>query len=451
MGVSVRPMLHHQSDADAFLRRRSYRGAVFMEPGLGKTRVGLKAARGARRTLVLAPLNPALYVWPEQAQEWEPDMSWALVRGSPRERSRILFDQKPELAILNYDLLHWFYDEVRERRKLPYELLILDESNAVKNSDSVAFRALDAVEEAFDGVIPMTGTPAENSLHDLWGQLAWVGGREALGKRIGVFRERYCSSVRRENYVRWVVNPNGARHLRHDAAPLCFVRRAEDCIDMPALSFVDVPFELSRREREFYDKIKTRRVVALDEPFVCANTGVAFDKMRQVASGFVYDEERVSHQVGESKVDRLEECVDEERGRPMLVGFWFQGSKRLIRERLGDVPAIDRFTSLEDKARYLDDWKRGRIPVLLGQIATMAKGLNMQSPDASVMIYDLPWSHGLHWQFIRRIWRQGQRTRVVVRRLIARGTVERHVARVLQKKQNEEDELMNTILELESI
>lgn len=445
----MRPMLAHQSDALAFLRRRQWRGALFMEPGLGKTRVGYELARRARRTLVLAPLNPAEFVWPAQHREWGRDLSFRLVRGRPEERARILFDERPDVAVLNYELLHWLYDEVRRRRRMPYELCILDESTHVKSGESIAFRAMKALLPAFDAVVPMTGTPAENSLADIWGQLYMVDGGEALGKRIGVFRERYCKPVVRENYVTWQVSRPA--DLRKAAAPLCFVRQAEDCLDMPALTFRDVPFELAPSERKVYDRIKEKHVVPLDEPIPLENAGVALDKLRQTTSGFVYDEERVAHQVGISKVKALRECIEESFGRPMLVGFWYQGSKQMIREHVGDVPAIDRFTSSAEKRRLLRRWERGELPILLGQVKTVALGLNMQSPDASVLFYDLPWSHGQHWQFIRRIWRQGQKTRVVVRRLIARRTVDGYVANVLRRKQQAEADLFSTILEEELI
>lgn len=448
----MKPLLRHQNDALAFLRRRGWRGALFMEPGLGKTRVGLEAARRARRTIVMAPLNPAMFVWPAQRQEWARDLSFALVRGSPKERARILFDQKPDIAVLNYDLVHWLYDEVAARRKLPYDLLILDESTAVKSSSSVAFRALQALEPAFDAVIPMTGTPAENSLHDLWGQLWFVDRGEALGKRIGVFRERYCSPVVKENYATWKVTR--AQDLRRDAAPLCFVRRATDCLDMPPLIFNDVVFDLTSAERRFYETTRKHYIVELpDEPFTLANAGVALDKLRQITSGFVYDEERVAHVIERvpSKIRALEEAVDEAFGRPILVGFWYQGSKRLIQAAFPNAPAIDRFTPPREKERLFAAWSRGELPILLGQVKTIALGMNMQSPDASVIFYDMPWSHGQHWQFIRRIWRQGQATKVVVRRLIARYTVDGYVASVLKRKQQAEDELLTTILEEELI
>jgi SNF2 family DNA or RNA helicase len=446
----VKPMLHHQADGLSFLRRRGWRGAIFMEPGLGKTRLGFEVARRARRTLVMAPLNPAEFVWPQQRREWAGDMSFRLIRGTPKERARMLFDEKPDVAVLNYELLHWLYDEVASRKRLPYDVCLLDESTWIKNGDSVAFRVMKALWPAFDAVIPMTGTPAENSLHDLWGQLYMVDEGDALGKKVGVFRERYCSPVTRENYVTWKVTR--AEELRRAAAPLCFVRRAVDCLDMPPLVFRDVSFELSPKERRFYDRVKESQVVPLDEPIALDNAGVALDKLRQVCSGFVYDEERVAHPVGDAKAKALRECVEESFGRPMLIGFWYQGSKARIREALGrDVPAIDRFTPRSEKAMLLDMWEHGELPILLGQVKTVALGLNMQSPDASVLFYDLPWSHGQHWQFIRRVWRQGQSTRVVVRRLIARRTCEGYVASVLRRKQQQEDDLMRTILEEELI
>lgn len=444
----MKPLRLHQSDALAFLRRKAWRGALFMEPGLGKTRVGLELAATAGRTLVIAPLNPMLFVWPDQQREWFPKASFAVARGTPKQRADILFNQKHDIVVINYELMRWFYDEVRTRRKLPYDLCIIDESTYVKNHNGIAFRALAALLHAFDAAIPMTGTPAENSLTDLWGQLYMVDQGDALGKKIGVFRERYCRAVRRENYVKWeVARP---AELRAAAAPLCFVRRATDCLDMPPLSFQDVKFSLTTQERDAYRKVIQEKIVPLPKPVPIENTGVAFDKARQVTSGFVYDETRFAYPIGTSKARALLEAIGECFGSPVLIGFWFQGSKQTIVRALGYTPpAIDRHTGTQDKAAILKRWSAGEIPVLLGQIKTVALGLNMQSPSASIIFFDLPWSHGLHWQFIQRVWRQGQATRVVVRRLIAAGTIDTYVARVLASKEQNETDFLNAVLNLE--
>lgn len=446
--------MQHQKDADRFMVRRNGRGCLYLEPGLGKSRVALTSARRAHRTLILAPPTPAELVWPEQRDKWAPDMSFRLVRGTPKEREAILYDERPQLAVLNYTMLHWFYDLVARKRRIPYDLLVMDECNAVKNASSIAFRTLAAIEEAFDGVIPMTGTPAENSLADNWGPCYLVDHGEALGKKIGVFRERYCRPVLRENYVRWEVSR--PHELMLAAAPLCFVRKANDCLDMPPLVFNDVYFDLGKRERKFFESIDKRSVVPIDDPFVCKNTGVAYDKMRQVSSGFVYDEQRETHILGSSKFDALQECIDEAQGQPVFVGYWFSASERIINDSMYFLygrryPVINRDTSMADKAKYLKRWSQGRIPVLLGQIGTIAKGANMQSPHASVLFFDLPWSHGMHWQFIRRVWRYGQSTRVVVRRLLARYTKDVYVSSILKRKQINEEDFMDAILEEEII
>jgi SNF2 family DNA or RNA helicase len=421
-----------------------------MEPGLGKTRVAFEAARAATRTLVMAPPNPAELVWPEQRALWAPDLSFRLVRGLPKERERILFDERPQIAVLNYTMLHWFYDTVSRRRKLPYDLLILEEANAVKNPSSIAFRVAKAVEEVFDGAIPMTGTPAENSLHDVWGPLYFVDRGKALGAKIGVFRERFCRAVLRENYVRWQVSR--AEELRQAAAPLCFVRRVDDCLDMPRLVFNDVFFDLAPKERRFFDSVNRQGVVPLNDPFVCANTGVAYDKMRQISSGFVYDEERNPHVLGSSKADAMLECLEEAYGSPVFIGFWFSSSKAAIVKALGYAPpCIDRHASMDEKKNLIKRWNRGEIPILLGQIKSVSMGPNMQSPHASILFFDLPWSHGQHFQFIRRVWRYGQSTKVVVRRMIGRGTKDLYVANVLKRKQVDEDDLLEAILNEELI
>lgn len=419
-----------------------------MEPGLGKSRVALEAARKAHRTIIIAPPNPAELVWPEQRELWAPDMSFRLVRGTPAERERILFDERPEIAVLNTTMVGWFYDVIARRRQLPYDLCVIDEATAVKNSDSIAFRALSRLQEHFDAIIPMTGTPAENSLHDIWAQLFLVDQGQALGAKIGVFRERYCRPVLRENYVRWEVHH--PQLIWQHAAPLCFVRRANDCLDMPPLIFNDVYFDLTPKERAVFEKIDKKHIVDISTPFVVANTGVAYDKMRQVSSGFVYDEARNTHQIGYSKAEALRECLEEAYGNPVFIGFWFQGSKQTIFKTLGyELPTIDRYTSKKQKVELLARWNAGELPVLLGQIQSISMGPNMQSSNASVIFYDLPWSHGQHWQFIRRVWRFGQKTRVVVRRLIGKETKDSYVARILLKKQRNESDFLEQILRTE--
>lgn len=447
----MKPLLRHQLDALAFLRRREGRGALFMDPGLGKTRIAFEVSRTAQRTLVLAPLNPLLFVWPAEHLKWAPDKTLRVVRGTPAERARILFDEKPDIAVMNYEMLRWLYEQIAARRRFPYDLCILDESTRVKNASSVTFNALRALLPVFDACVPMTGTPAENSLTDIWAQLYMVDQGEALGKRIGVFHERYCKFTMRENHATWTVKR--AAQLRRDAAPLCIVRRSRDCIDMPPLVFRDVPFALSSKERKVYDEIKSTHVVNLpSQQMVLKNTGVTFDKLRQLTSGFVYDENRDAYWFGDSKAKALREAVEESAGRPMLVGYWYRGSRDAIARILGyDVPTIDRDTSVIRKTVLLDEWQQGKLPVLLGQIKTVALGLNMQSPDASVLFFDLPWSHGLYWQFIRRVWRQGQSTRVIVRRLIAYNSIDSYVARALESKQENEEDLFTTILNEELI
>ena len=56
-------------------------------------------------------------------------------------------------------------------RKLPFDMLVIDELSSFKNSRAKRFLALKKVLGQFSRVVGLTGTPAPNGLEDLWPQI----------------------------------------------------------------------------------------------------------------------------------------------------------------------------------------------------------------------------------------------------------------------------------------
>jgi SNF2 family DNA or RNA helicase len=75
----------------------------------------------------------------------------------------------------------------------------------------------------------------------------------------------------------------------------------------------------------------------------------------------------------------------------------------------------------------------------------MGHGLNLQHGGSSVIWMSLPWSLELYQQANARLWRQGQKDTVVIFRLIAEGTIDRDVARALEKKDVTQEALMQAV------
>lgn len=90
-------------------------------------------------------------------------------------------------------------------------------------------------------------------------------------------------------------------------------------------------------------------------------------------------------------------------------------------------------------------WNAGKIPVLLAQPQSVAHGLNLQGTGAAVIFAGLTPDLEVREQFIRRVWRQGQRERVGVHDIVAEGTVDEVILRMLAKKDRTQRSLLESL------
>lgn len=107
----------YQSAAVDFIKRVG-RGALFVDPGLGKTAISLTAFTDliedleCGRVLVLAPPRVAKKTWPDEFREWEHthDYSFVHVHGSIAQRRKQL--KRPvSFHIMSLELLPWLLKE----------------------------------------------------------------------------------------------------------------------------------------------------------------------------------------------------------------------------------------------------------------------------------------------------------------------------------------------------
>lgn len=75
----------------------------------------------------------------------------------------------------------------------------------------------------------------------------------------------------------------------------------------------------------------------------------------------------------------------------------------------------------------------------------MAHGLNLQGTGAAVIWHSLTWDLEVYEQFIRRIWRQGQKEKVIVHHVVAKDTVDLAVLRALASKDRTQRGLLDAL------
>ena len=431
--------------------------ALFYDPGLGKTAVvltALNALRGAgavRKALVVAPLRVAYLVWSQIGElgKWDDfrGLSVALLHG-PRKAEALA--QDADLYVINYDGLAWLTENGRlaDLLKRGVDVLVLDELSKVKHPKTQRFRALKPWLGRFKRRIGLTGTPVSNGLLDLFGQCYCLDLGRALGRFITHYRQAYFVPTGFGNYT-WVPQRDAEARIFAAIAPLAQSLRATDALDLPELVERDVFVELPTEARRVYAELERELLTVIDDVTVtAANRAVALGKCRQVCGGALYHgDERAWLDVHAAKLEALTDLVDELQGAPLIVAYEYQHELARLRATFGArTPALGGGVSMRDTTAAINAWNAGEVPILLAHPAAAGHGLNLQRGGSHVCWFTLTYDLELYDQLIRRIWRQGSvAPRVIVHRLLARGTVDGVVRDVLARKRGGQDALFDAL------
>lgn len=451
----------YQQRAAAFGVENACAG-FFLDPGLGKTVIMymifkiLKDMKMARRMLVVTPLRPMYLTWPAEVAKWDQfrDLRVGVLHGPTKGST--LNDDRVDVHVINPEGLQWLFKTVDNPEEY-WDILCVDESTKFKHTDTERFRVLRPMLEKFGRRYILTGSPAPNGLLDLFGQVFILDLGSSLGRFITHYRMNYFS----QGYTGfgWTPQPGAEERIYRKLAPLVLRMSAEDYLELPPLVGACGYGEPLVREvvlpedaRKIYTKMEEHLITELqDDTVTAANAGVAAGKCRQIANGGLYgsaprkdmQDEKGMYNIHDAKTDAVEEIVEELQGTPALVAYEYEHDRNRLLKRFGeDTPWIgggvgaSRFKEIETA------WNRGEIPVLLAQPQSVAHGLNLQGTRGAIIWHSLTWDLEIYEQFIRRVYRQGQRERVVVHHIIAKDTIDELVLKMLQKK----DKVQRTLL-----
>lgn len=212
--------LHPQQRTIAQLCRDHRALLIVARMGSGKTAATLTVLRDAldafdvQRVLIVAPLRVAKDVWPEEIETWQHTraLSVAVALGAPAARARAV-DAGAEITIINFENLTWLHEYVGGAKGWPFDCVVIDESSAfkagkkrtttskrknakgrtvvTKGGKLTRFGALARVRNKIRRMILLTGTPAPNGVHDLWGQVYLLDQGARLGSTMTAFEQRW--------------------------------------------------------------------------------------------------------------------------------------------------------------------------------------------------------------------------------------------------------------------
>lgn len=422
--------------------------ALFLECGLGKTAITLSALQSlmldsfeVKRCLIVAPLRVARDTWPAEIEKWDhlKGLTFEVAVGDEKTRISAIKNamrNNTRIVIINRENVPWLIANT----PWIYDMVVLDELSSFKSSKALRFKALRKIRPRIERIVGLTGTPAPNGYMDLWAQFRILDQGERLGKFITHYREEYFTLDPFKKFADYEIKPDSAKRINDKIADITVSMQAVEHLKMPELLKQQEIITMSESEYGRYQELKRKKVLQLgDEKVTAKNAASLCSKLSQLANGAIYDEDGKTLEVHERKLDALEDLIEEANGKPTLVAYWFKHDYERIKKR---IPGVREIKTSED----IKDWNDKKIKVGLIHPASAGHGLNLQQGGSYMIWFGLTWSLELYEQTNARLWRQGQKSQtVVIKHIIAKGTVDEMIYEALINKHVTQSALMDAV------
>ncbi len=409
-------------------------GILADDMGLGKTIqvIALHLQRQVRQpspTLVICPAS-VVGNWQREFERFAPEVVVTRYHGA----RRVLPNPDPGSVILTtYGIAR---RDAALLSKQGWGLVIADEAQAIKNPTSRTSRAMRTLPSSTR--FALTGTPVQNQLLDLWSILEWttpglLGPQERFRQEIVVPIEQHG-------------DPDAADSLNRMLRPFLLRRKKSDpqiVPDLPPKTETDEIVPMTIEQVALYQAVVAEIMAEIAGASGINRHGLVLKlvtRLKQVCNHpahLVPDDQPLARRSG--KLDRTVELLEQIRqgGESALVFTQYVAMAELLVRHFNDLGFKVRFLhgglGIDHRERLVAEFQEGDIDVFVISLRAGGIGLNLTAAT-QVIHYDRWWNPAVEDQASDRAWRIGQDRPVQVHRLIAEGTIEDRIARLLVEK-----------------
>lgn len=399
-------------------------------PGAGKTLIALShinvPSLGATlRTLIVCPVT-LTSTWDQEAHKWF-DLSVMQAKG--RKEDRLAVYEQGWLVAVGYETFRMDFEHIMKQQ---WDMLICDESHKLKSPTAQVTKKMMKLAKKVPRRILLSGTPLVNSWIDMWSQIEIVHPGALYGN---FYAFRSMHAIMPVPGIPMIRGWRGVDQIKEKIAPYIFtVPKEEIQAALPPVTFVDVPVELTPKEKKAYAEIRDEFRVELEEAedLTIANALVKVGRLRQCVNGvhaFGIEDEG-------SKLKALKELLETLQGEHVIIFSMYAQTCDRYAAALATDQVITGATTGRDEV--IGKWRRAGGPLILSGAGEA--GLNLQ--DACYVIQvEPPWTRASQDQRVGRSWRTGQKRPVTVYSLLATDSVDYGVKKMIEKKGKMADEV----------
>ena len=419
------------------LYKRGFGGCLADDMGLGKTLQTLTllqyiykpSAPKQPATLIVVPTS-LLHNWRREAKRF------TALSMTEYNNTMAIDKKRPEKLFGRFHLIFTTYGMMKNNidilRSYRFKYVVLDESQNIKNSDSLNFRS--AIQLQSNHRLVLTGTPIENSLKDLWAQFHFIQ-PDLLGAE-SAFQKQFIIPIRQgnarvETQLQQLIAPFILRRSKKEVAP-----------ELPELTEETIYCDMTGEQNTCYEQEKNSLRNILLQHTQSTDRLHSFSvlngilRLRQLSC---HPQLIFPDYTGTSgKATQIIETFDtlQSEGHKVLIFSSFVKHLELLAEAFRErgwkyalltgstsnrSSEIAHFTDQKDVQAFLISLKAGGV------------GLNLTQADY-VFIIDPWWNPAAESQAIARAHRIGQDKQVIAYRFITQNSIEEKILHLQDEK-----------------
>ena len=463
----TKPYAHQLDALEASWDKENF--AYFMEMGTGKSKVLLDNAAilydkaHINGLLLIAPKGVYKNWYDSEIPTHLPDhiekkvILWKTSDKSKKQMSLLntLFETGTDLHILIMNVESFskgaglqFAQKFLSCHKA---MIAIDESTTIKTPTSNRTKSILKLRQDAKYRRILTGSPVTKSPLDLFSQCLFLDPWLLNHQSYYTFKARYAVTKKIEvqgRRIEIVVGYRNLPELSEKIKPFSKRILKEDCLDLPAKSFIKHTVELTKEQNKVYEQMKKEAIAFLDGKMQSTATVMTqLMRLHQITCGHFTADDGTIKDLPSSRLTELMSILENVEGKTIIWSHYTHDVKRIIekiKEVYGDESVVDYFgeTDQENRSKNIKRFQTDdKCRFFVGTTHTGGYGITLTA--GSTMIY---FSNGYdlekRQQSEARIDRIGQTKKMTYIDIMAQDTIDEHIVKALRNKVN----IANTIM-----
>lgn len=429
----------YQKDAILFAASAG-RALIADDMGLGKTvqAIGLISIMnkhfGVEKVLIVCPTS-LKYQWKTEIETFS-NHSICVIEGPHYKRKQQYSNDKSLIKIASYHSIHYDLMAISE---LGIDLIILDESQKIKNWDTRTSQTIKALDSPY--ALALTGTPLENKLQELYSIISFINPYQ-----LGPFYE-FMRTHELKNEQEKVIGYRNLNQIKEKLSDTMVRRtKAEVLPQLPKridkTIYVDITEEQLSIHNDLYESVcrlvnkwnRNKYLSEKDRHQLLKNLNC----MRMVCNSTYILDQETRH---DTKIDALFSFIEEplSKGEKIVIFSQWERMTRLIAKELSQLSIEFEYLHggipSKDRRKLLDNFRDNPNSKIFLSTDAGGTGLNLQSANVIINM-DCPWNPAVLEQRIGRVHRLGQEKSVYIINFITKGSFEERLVETVKFKQS---------------